>query len=215
MESDEQPRSVCAGPLPQDSPPQKEGTRARRRSIRGRRSEIRVEMVGASPMVIPAPLSDSLAENSVSDLEAELTQRRNHTVAYIAQLRTEKEQWEERLERHSMMAKRAARIVDRSHERKPAARIPIEELGQVNTTQKPQYVLHRVMRKFNNQNTDLQLQKTVDELTAEQDAVAESISAQVRTPLPYFLLVLKDLCTIKQIALYMLLRCETYFGAVM
>ncbi|KAK6022526.1 hypothetical protein OSTOST_11775, partial [Ostertagia ostertagi] len=148
---------------------------SRRRSVRGRRSLIRVAVDGSSPVVVAAPLSDSIMKNTAVDKVTQLVQRKNQTLAYIEHLRSQKEEWEQLLERQRMKNHHAASKVDAPCDRKPSARVPVENLGQIETMQKPRHVLNRVLRAFNKRNEDLQNQKVVDELKAECDATSSSI----------------------------------------
>ncbi|XGW19451.1 hypothetical protein V3C99_003362, partial [Haemonchus contortus] len=151
------------------------GEKTRRRSVRGRRSSIRVEVEGSSPVVVAAPLSESIMQNTVVDKVALLAQRKDQIIGYTERLRSEKEEWNQLLERQRMKTQHEESKVDRAIERKSSARVPIENLGQNESIQKPRYALNRVLRAFNKQNEGFQNQKAVDELRAECESVSSSI----------------------------------------
>lgn len=102
----------------------------------------------------------------------------------MSHLQTEKEDWENRFQRRKQLWERANRylflslyknilsklpgfqaistllytpfsIAERGLERKRIERVPVDELGRVDTNQKPRYVLNRIVRAFNKQNEDL------------------------------------------------------------
>ncbi|KAK6061509.1 hypothetical protein COOONC_00814, partial [Cooperia oncophora] len=149
--------------------------KTRRRSVRGRRSLIRVAVEGSSPVVVAAPLSDSIMQNTAVDKVTQLTQRIEQVRAYMDHLRSQKEEWEQLLERQHMKNQHAASKVDRPYERKPSARVPIEDLGHTEAMQKPRHVLNRVLRAFNKRNEDIQSQRDVNKLQEECDSISSSI----------------------------------------
>ncbi|WKX91750.1 hypothetical protein Q1695_010073 [Nippostrongylus brasiliensis] len=157
-----------------------EYVKTRRRSIRGRRSEIVVEVANSSALVIPAPLSDSIARNSAVDPVTELAQRKNDLLAYIEKLKAEKEEWDLWIERYSKSQKRAARKSDHPLERRPSARVPVDELGQAVFPTKPRYILHRVLRAFNSNKEGIENQRTLDNLLVKREAARDFVEEQKR-----------------------------------
>ncbi|RCN50511.1 hypothetical protein ANCCAN_03365 [Ancylostoma caninum] len=147
-----------------------------RRSIRGRRSSIKLIPEGASPVMVVAPLSESVvADKDISPI-VKLTNKRDRIIAYMNHLQAEKEDWENRLQRRQQLWERAKCIAERGLERKRVEHVPVDELARVDTGQKPRYVLNRIVRAFNKQNEDLHKQKEMNDLLARRAALEESIA---------------------------------------
>ncbi|KJH53227.1 hypothetical protein DICVIV_00538 [Dictyocaulus viviparus] len=151
-----------------------------RRSIRGRRSLIKVAVEGSSPAVIVAPLSDSIVKNTAVDKVTQLTQKRDKIVWYIRHLQSEKEEWLERFERQKLFLDRAERAAGCALECKRAIRKPTDTSGRDDSMQKPRYILNRVLRSFKKYIEKLPDRKTVDELHMETAALERNI-ASLRT----------------------------------
>ncbi|ETN75098.1 hypothetical protein RB195_006675 [Necator americanus] len=146
-----------------------------RRSLRGRRSSIKVVAEGSSPGVVVAPLSESILSNARINPTTQLINKRDTIAAYIGHLQAEKNDWENRIESRKQLWQRAKRIADRGLERRRMERIPVNELGRVDGMQKPRYTLNRIVRAFNKQNEDLYEQKSMNELLSRRTVLKDSL----------------------------------------
>ncbi|KAK5980165.1 hypothetical protein GCK32_006289 [Trichostrongylus colubriformis] len=121
------------------------------------------------PMCDPPAAGDEM--NNAPKV-TQLLQRKHQVVTYIERLQAEKEEWEQLLERQRMKNEHAANKIDRPYERKHSARVPVEDLGQIDVMEKPRHVLNRVLRALNKKNE--QHQKSVDELEAKCKSISSS-----------------------------------------
>ncbi|EYB80904.1 hypothetical protein Y032_0397g697 [Ancylostoma ceylanicum] len=150
-----------------------------RRSLRGRRSSIKLVPEGASPGMVVAPLSESVVGDADMSPSAQLSKKRDRILTYMSHLQAEKEDWENRLQRREQLWERAKCIAERGLERKRIERVPVDELGRVDTGQKPRYVLNRIVRAFNKQNEDLHKQKVMNDILARRAVLKESLTKVV------------------------------------
>ncbi|KHJ83222.1 hypothetical protein OESDEN_17081 [Oesophagostomum dentatum] len=87
--------------------------RSRRRSIRGRRSSIKIVTDGSSPAFIAAPLSESVITNEKINPIIQLEKKRDSIIAYKAVLNDEIQVWKnktDRRKRNRAKAKRTGHI---------------------------------------------------------------------------------------------------------
>lgn len=142
----------------------------RRRMSRGRRSLVQMGLERPSPTTTIAHLSHSILRNTAIDRVALLTKRRDNIVSYIARLKLEKEDWEERMNRQRLLLMEAERDSGR-----PLECLNMRRRSTIDSTPTPQYILNRTLRSFYKQCEGHSDQKYLDRLLGEVEAMKNSI----------------------------------------